>query len=146
MAKAFSIEDGNLSTVPLTSSVTRTYKDLDLTFAKRPSGDVYKKVDAAAVKQSVKNILMTNFGEKPFQPYFGGNLNEFLFNLNTEFDDVQIVEDVRNAIRNYEPRAVVKEVKAVMQDDSYTIQVSVVFQVVSTNEVTRVDVSLTRLR
>jgi len=146
MAKAFSIEDGNLSNVPLTSSVTRTYKDLDLTFAKRPSGDVYKKVDAAAVKQSVKNILMTNFGEKPFQPYFGGNLNEFLFNLNTEFDDVQIVEDVRNAIRNYEPRAVVKEVKAVMQDDSYSIQVSVVFQVVSTNEVTRVDVSLTRLR
>jgi phage baseplate assembly protein W len=146
MAKAFSIEDGNLSTVPLTSSVTRTYKDLDLTFAKRPSGDVYKKVDAAAVKQSVKNILMTNFGEKPFQPYFGGNLNEFLFNLNTEFDDVQIVEDVRNAIRNYEPRAVVKEVKAVMNDDSYSIQVSVVFQVVSTNEVTRVDVSLTRLR
>lgn len=146
MAKAFSIEDGNLSTVPLTSSVTRTYKDLDLTFAKRPSGDVYKKVDAAAVKQSVKNILMTNFGEKPFQPYFGGNLNEFLFNLNTEFDDVQIVEDVKNAIRNYEPRAVVKEVKAVMQDDSYAIQVSVVFQVVSTNEVTRVDVSLTRLR
>jgi phage baseplate assembly protein W len=146
MAKAFSIEDGNLSTVPLTSSVTRTYKDLDLTFSKRPSGDVYKKVDAAAVKQSVKNILMTNFGEKPFQPYFGGNLNEFLFNLNTEFDDVQIVEDVRNAIRNYEPRAVVKEVKAVMNDDSYSIQVSVVFQVVSTNEVTRVDVSLTRLR
>jgi len=146
MAKAFSIEDGNLSNVPLTSSVTRTYKDLDLTFAKRPSGDVYKKVDAAAVKQSVKNILMTNFGEKPFQPYFGGNLNEFLFNLNTEFDDVQIVEDVRNAIRNYEPRAVVKEVKAVMNDDSYSIQVSVVFQVVSTNEVTRVDVSLTRLR
>ena len=81
MAKVFSIEDGNLTKVPLTSSVTRLYKDIDLTFAKKSSGDIFKKTDAAAVKQSVKNILMTNPTEKPFDPYFGGGLNEFLFTL-----------------------------------------------------------------
>lgn len=146
MAKAFSIEDGNLGNVPLISSVTKTYKDIDLSFINRPSGDVYKKTDAAAVKQAIKNILLTNKGEKPFQPYYGGNLNDFLFELSTEFDELDIKETVANAITNYEPRALVRQVNVDVSPDFNSVNITVVFQVVSTNEVERVDVTLTRLR
>jgi phage baseplate assembly protein W len=146
MAKAFSIEDGNLANVPLTSSVTRTYKDIDLTFAKRPSGDVYKKTDAAAVKQSVKNILMTNFTEKPFQPTFGGNLNNFLFNLSEEFDDFEIREQVTLAINNYEPRAQVLDVKSRLQPDQNSVSIQVQFRILNTATVETTNVTLTRLR
>ena len=76
-AKAFSIEDGNLSIKPITTSQIRTYKDIDLTFENKTSGDIFKKTDAAAVKQSIKNILLTNKTERPFQPYFGANLGSF---------------------------------------------------------------------
>ena len=146
MAKAFSIEDGNLANVPLTSSVTRTYKDIDLTFAKRPSGDVYKKTDAAAVKQSVKNILMTNFTEKPFQPTFGGNLNNFLFNLSEEFDDFEIREQVTLAINNYEPRAQVLDIKSRLQPDQNSVSIQVQFRILNTATVETTNVTLTRLR
>jgi len=146
MAKAFSIEDGNLTTVPLTSSITQTYKDIDLTFAKKGSGDVFKKSDAAAVRQSVKNILMTNQSEKPFQPYFGGSLNNFLFELSEEFSEIDIKETVAQAIQNYEPRARVKKVNVDLNPDYNSMKVTVEFTVVTTFETVTLEVDLVRLR
>ena len=74
MSRVFSQEDGNLSTRSIITSRTKSYADIDLTFTRKPGTvtDIYKKTDAAAVKQSVKNILMTNRVEKPFLPYYGG--------------------------------------------------------------------------
>jgi len=146
MAKAFSIEDGNLSNAPLTSSISRAYKDIDLAFLNRPSGDIYKKTDAAAVKQAIKNLLLTNETEKPFLPTYGGNLNEFLFALSSEFDEIGIKEQVAQTIQNYEPRAIVKQVNVELLPDANSINVTVVFQVVTTLQVETVEVSLTRLR
>ena len=146
MAKVFSAEDGNLSNIPLTSSVTRGYKDIDLTFTAKPAGDVYKKTDAAAVKQAIKNILMTNRGEKPFLPKFGGNLNDFLFNLSSEFSPFDIEEAVTMAVNNYEPRARVLKVDSSLEPDNNSIRVEVTFQIISTSVVETTIVSLTRLR
>lgn len=146
MAKAFSIEDGNLSDVPLTSAVSRTYKDIDLSFTNRPSGDIYKKTDAAAVKQSIKNILLTNATEKPFRPVYGGDLNRFLFSLEEEFDEISIKERITLAIGNYEPRAVVLEVTVDPSPEQHTLRINVKFQMITTFEIDSVQVSLTRLR
>jgi phage baseplate assembly protein W len=146
MAKAFSIEDGNLANIPLTSSLTKTYSDIDLTFTNRPSGDVYKKTDAAAVKQAIKNILLTNQGEKPFDPYYGGELNSFLFSLSAEFDELDIKETIVNAINNYEPRADVRQVNVKLEPDYNSMVITVVFQVITTSEIEQVEVTLTRLR
>ena len=66
--RAFSIEDGNLASKTILTSRTKSSEDIDLSFAAKPSGDVFKKTDAAAVKQAVKNLLLTNFSEKPFLP------------------------------------------------------------------------------
>jgi phage baseplate assembly protein W len=146
MAKAFSIEDGNLAQIPITSSRTRLYKDLDLEFLNRPSGDIYKKTDAAAVKQAIKNLLMTNRFEKPFRPNFGGGLNEFLFSLSTEFDEIDIQERIFDVITSYEPRAAVQKVNVTLLPDNNSINVTVAFQVISTREVVELTLSLVRLR
>ena len=146
MAKVFSLEDGNLSNVPITSSFTRTYTDVDLTLTAKASGDIFKKTDANAVKQAVKNILMTNRGEKPFLPKYGGNLNNFLFNLSTEFSEFDIEEAVTLAINNYEPRAQVLKVRSNVRPDNNSIDVEVTFQIVSTSEIATTNISLTRLR
>ena len=146
MANAFSIEDGNLSNVPLTSSVTRTHKDIDLTFTNRPSGDIYKKTESAAVRQAIKNLLMTNYYEKPFEPFYGGNLNRFLFNLSEEFDEFEIEEAITIAVNNHEPRARVLDVNVKLEPDRNSIKVEVVFQIIATTRTETVVVSLTRLR
>ena len=89
---------------------------------------------------------MTNFGEKPFKPFFGGDLNRFLFSLDEEFDETEIQDRVRTAITNYEPRAIVRSVIAELEGDQNSVRVIVKFQVVNTLEMVDLQVSLTRLR
>ena len=146
MAKVFSIEDGNIGNTSLISARSLTYSDIDLSFANKPSGDIFKKQHAAAVKQAVRNLLMTNFSEKPFLPRYGGNLNSFLFSLNTEVDELALEEKIIETIEVFEPRASVTNVQVISVDHRNEITVTVTFQVLSTNETITTDISLTRLR
>jgi len=144
--RAFSVEDGNIGTRTILSSTNRTYSYIDLTFAKKVTGDVFKKEHAAAVKQAVKNLLLTNFSEKPFQPRFGGNLNSLLFALNTDIDDAELKEQIATAIETFEPRAEVLNITSNLREDSHEIKVTVTFKVVNTSQVVTTDINLTRLR
>ena len=146
MARVFSIEDGNLDTASITTSRQKSYSDIDMTFAKKGNNDICKKSDAAAVKQAVKNLLLTNFGEKPFNPEFGGNLNAFLFNLDTEFDELEIEDAVAQAMANFEPRAILRQVRATLLEEQNTVNVKVIFQVVNVAETQELSINLTRLR
>ena len=159
MARVFSQEDGNLATKSIVTSRVVDYIDIDLTFENKPGAvfdsasspsniltDIFKKTDAAAVKQSVKNLLMTNFAEKPFDPYFGGDLNRFLFSLSEEFDEQEIQETIAHAIANHEPRAIVRSIDVKLSPDYNSDYVTVKFQVVNTAQQEEITVSLTRLR
>ena len=88
--------------------------------------------------------MLTNRTEKPFQPYYGGELNKFLFELSTEFDGQDIKDHILLAIENYEPRARVLDIQVYIFPDSYEAKVTVVFQIVSTSEIASVEVSLAR--
>jgi len=144
--RAFSIEDGNIGSKTLVSAINRTYSDIDLTFTKKESGDIFKKEHAAAVKQAVKNLLLTNFSEKPFQPRFGGNLNALLFALNTDIDDDELKEQIASTIEIFEPRAEVLNIISNLKEDSHEIKVTVTFKVINTSQVITTDINLTRLR
>ena len=70
--RAFAQEDTDLNTASIASSRAKEYIDIDLTFQAKPtSGEIFKKKDAAAVKQAIKTLVMTNLLEKPFDPFFG---------------------------------------------------------------------------
>ena len=145
-ARRFSIEDGNLSSASIVTAIQRINKDIDLSFESNSIGDVYKKNDLAAVRQAIKNILLTNQYEKPFQPLFGADLRSLLFELNDPDLPETINDRVRQAIANFEPRARVKTVTVSTAADYNSVNVSVEFQIVSTSEVTSVNVDLARLR
>lgn len=144
--KVLSTEDGNLQKSTLISSRAVDYLDIDLTFNKRPSGDIYKKRDAAAVKQSIKNLLLTDFYEKPFQPFFGGNLRAMLFELADEDTEDEVEENIRNAINKYEPRAEILTITVNVLPDQNDIRVSVYFKIISTQETVTFTTNLSRLR
>jgi phage baseplate assembly protein W len=146
VTKAFAVEDGNLNSRSLVTARNRLYSDIDLDFQPRPSGDVYKKQDAAAVKQAVKNLLLTNFGEKPFAPGFGANLRALLFELADSQIEDSIELAVRQTILNYEPRAVVRDEIVNARPDANSVAVVVSFNVVNTTEVVSIHVSISRLR
>jgi phage baseplate assembly protein W len=144
--RVLSTEDGNLQKSTLISSRAVDYLDIDLTFAKRPSGDIYKKRDAAAVKQSIKNLLLTDFYEKPFQPFFGGNLRAMLFELADEDTEDEVEENIRNAINKYEPRAEILTISVNVLPDQNDMRVSVYFKIISTQETVTFTTNLSRLR
>ena len=145
-ARAFSVEDGNIGNTTILTARTKFYSDLDLSFAKKGSGDVFKKQHAAAVKQAVRKLLLTNYSEKPFMPDFGGDLTSMLFRLSTEIDDDNLEDDIIKAIETYEPRAEVLNVNTIISPDSNEVRATVTFRVISTQEETSVEINLTRLR
>ena len=144
--RVLSTEDGNLQKSTLISSRAVDYLDIDLTFAKRPSGDIYKKKDAAAVKQSIKNLLLTDFYEKPFQPFFGANLRAMLFELADEDTEDEVEENIINAINKYEPRAEILTISVNVLPDQNNMRVSVYFNIISTQETVTFTTNLSRLR
>ena len=144
--RAFAVEDGNIGNTTIVTARTRAYSDIDLSFAKKGSGDVFKKQHAAAVKQAVRNLLLTNYSEKPFMPDFGGDLTSMLFRLSTEIDDDNLEDDIIKAIETYEPRAEVLNINTIISPDSNEVRVTVTFKVISTQEETSVEINLTRLR
>ena len=146
MATQLSTEDGNLEVSTLIGTRTKLYKDIDLTFANKTSGEIFKKEDAAAVKQAVKNLMLTNYFEKPFQPLFGGNLREMLFDLADDDAEEDIEERVKNAIGVFEPRAQALNVIATATPDRNSIRVTVEFRVINTQETVTVTTVLARLR
>lgn len=143
--KVLSIEDGNLETSIIVSR-TKKFSDIDISFTAKPSGEIYKKLDAAAVKQSVKNIVLTNHYEKPFQPYFGGNVSAMLFEMADGTTTSSLQESIKNAIESYEPRALIREINVVPQPDYNSINVTIVFQVVNSREQVTLSTTLSRLR
>ena len=84
---------------------SRAFKDINLSFKRHPvTNDVVTIRDEDAIKRSVKNIVFTTLGEKPFVPQFGSVVNESLFDLNTELSEIRITDEIRSSLLNYEPR------------------------------------------
>lgn len=144
--RVLSTEDGNLQKSTLISSRTVDYVDVDLTFNKKPAGDVYKKKDAASVKQSIKNLLLTNHYEKPFRPFFGANLRGLLFELADDQTESEVSVNIATAIQTYEPRVEVMDIDVNILPDQNDMRVSIVFKIVSTEEIVTFTTNLSRLR
>ena len=143
MAKIYSTEDGNLNT-SIRIVKEREYSDIDLSLTARTAtdGDVFKKTDAASVKQAIKNLLLTNKFEKPYRPNYGANLRSLLFELMTEDVGEEIIENIKKSIARYEPRARVLGVKVTATPDYNSVTATIEFRVISTGLVDTLRVSL----
>ena len=108
-----------------TLKISRLYKDLDLSFTKNPvTGDVSKKIDVNAVKQSLNILMQTNFYERPFAPEKGANLRGYLFEPMSNLVANVLQSTVRNMIASYEPRVRIETifVRPNFDMDSYEIE------------------------
>ena len=146
MARVFSTEDGNLQSSSISVNKKRKHADIDLDFLPTLSGKLTKKTDAAAVKQSFKNIILSNNFEKPFQPFYGADITDMLFELADPFLADEIREKIIRQIEFYEPRARIQNIDVEVIDDKNELNVSIEFLVVSTNEVLTFTTNLLRLR
>ena len=131
----------------MTTRSTRTYSDLDFNFFANPStGDVTRKYDENAIKQSIRNLILTSHFEKPFHPEIGSQVRSMLFEPFGPLTRAMLTEAIKNTIINYEPRVQLLNVTIKDDPDYHTMLISIIFKIVNTEEPIKVDIVLERTR
>ena len=110
---------------------SRAFKDINLSFKRHPvTNDVVVIRDEDAIKRSVKNIIFTILGEKPFEPNFGSVINESLFDLSTNLSEIRVQDEIRTSLLNYEPRISNISVTVLVAADTNEMNCTVQYEIV----------------
>jgi phage baseplate assembly protein W len=125
----------------------RTFKDLNLDFTRNTvTNDVVKIEDVEAIKRSVRNLVNTNFYERPFHPELGCGARQLLFEPFTPVTSIFLRRKVEEVITNYEPRARLDQVIVTESPDRNAIEVRVVFYCMNIANPVTVLTTLQRIR
>jgi len=108
------------------------YRDLPLAFTIHPNtSDLTALTDIDAVKQSVKNLVLTNFYERPFEPNMGSNVTSLLFEPADGFTSMAMKSEIDRVLSEHEPRinGILVHVDDESERNAYhiTIEFNVVF-------------------
>lgn len=123
------------------------YADLDLDFMAHPTtGDVMKKNGVEAIKRSVRNLLLTNFYDRPFQSYIGSNALKILFDNATPLTATFLNNAIRETLANYEPRIRVDDLEVKFDYDNNGYYVKLFFTIINRNEPAIITLFLERIR
>jgi phage baseplate assembly protein W len=134
-----------MSTSPITSRVIYSDFTNDLDF-NPVSEDVAVKLNENSIKQSIKNILFTDRGERFFQPNLGGNIRAMLFENITPQLLVSMKQQISTTIKTHEPRCNLIDVVCSAAEDENGVYVSIVFNVINKQEPVVLEVVLERVR
>ena len=134
-----------MATVDINS--TRSFKDLDLNFNIHPvRKDISKSIGPMAVVNSIKNLILTNHYEKPFQPDIGSNVRRLLFENLDNITATTIKDEIERTIVNYEPRATVKTINVTADYDKNGFKVYLEFFIVNQTAPIVINFLLERIR
>jgi phage baseplate assembly protein W len=125
----------------------RLYSDLDLNMSIHPTRkDITPLSDIHAVRNAVKNLILTNFGERPFQSKLGSNVTGLLFEPADQFTAIQMKKEIDRLLRDHEPRINMVKVQILDDVEANAYRVSIGFNVITQNTSTEVELGLQRLR
>jgi phage baseplate assembly protein W len=123
------------------------YSDVDLGFFAHPiTGNVSRKVNRDAVRQSVKSLILTDYYDRPFKPNIGCGIRYYLFEVFTPAVKQQMESAIRETIANHEPRADVVSVLVEEKQDMHALVISVAFMIINDPNPVVLDVILERVR
>jgi len=87
------------------------FLDLSASFQNNPlSNDLITLKNENAIARSVRNLILTTQGERPFQPVLGSNVNNLLFENMDKLTAAALKDEIRNTIENYEPRVEIEDI------------------------------------
>ena len=111
--------------------VSQGFKDISASFKSHPlTNDVIALKNASAVARSVRNIVMTFPGEKPFNPTFGSKISKSLFENIDNISAVTIKDEIANSIRKFEPRVILDDLIVSPDFDNNSFDVLIVYRIV----------------
>ena len=108
------------------SLISKSFRDFSLTFEKNAvTNDILALKNEAAIKESVKNIVLYNFYEKPFDPFFGGNIIGLLFENSTPSMELEVKNRIEESVEIHEPRVTAVSVDVDFEPDRNKLNCSV---------------------
>jgi len=126
---------------------TRIFSDLDLNFTAHPvTGDITRRYDDNAIKQSVKNLLLTRNFERPFHSEIGSPIRQLLFDNPGPMFNVMLKRAVIDVINNFDPRVNIIDVRVDEYSDANEVYVTLEFTIVNTERPLTLDLALERTR
>jgi phage baseplate assembly protein W len=123
------------------------YSDLDLDFMINPiTGDINKKKGSDAVKRSIRNLIFSNFYERPFKSYVGSNVPRLLFD-NVDIITASSMEDALiRLINTFEPRVQLTNVKVYADIDNHGFNIVLEYIILNTETPATFNLFLERIR
>ena len=134
-----------MATVDINSA--RTFRDLDLNFSIHPiRKDINTHKNEYAIINSVKNLVLTNHYERPFQPEIGSNIRRLLFENVDTVTAAQIEREITETVENFESRVQVSKVTAAADPDNNGYKVTLEFFVINNANPITINFFLERIR
>ena len=127
-------------------SQRKPYSDLDVSLSRDVTNDIAPLKDIDAVKAAVKNLVLTSFGERPFQPNLGSAIKGLLFEPADRISIAVLRKSIVDVLRKNEPRidSITIEVKDESENNRYMVDLG--FRVISLNQEIDVSFYLQRVR
>jgi hypothetical protein len=124
-----------------------TFSDFFTDFVAHPvTGNLGRITDADSIKQSLKNLIYTNYGERLYQPNIGSNVFKSLFELDDMFIGNDIKYHIQKTITDNEPRVNLQDVRIDLDADNNYVNVTIVYNVINITGIQTLYVSLQRAR
>ena len=137
---------GNLEQAKVVAK-KKPYSDLDLSLKIHPiRKDIIPLKDDAAVKNAVRNLLISNFYERPFQEDLGANLRGLLFEPVGVITNIELRDNIKFVLEKYEPRIAVRSIDITDIFDTNQYRIKVNFAIKQNNQNDSVEIVLRRLR
>ena len=116
-------------------AATLSFKDINITFKKHPvTNDLVVSRDASAIKQSIVNLLLTNKGERPFNPDYGSNIRSYLFEPLDYATAGQVSSSIQNTLTEFEPRITVISIYTSPNYDQNGFEVELTYEIVGSDD------------
>lgn len=123
------------------------YSDFMTNFNAHPNtGKLITKTDAEAVRRSLRNLILTNRGERFYRPDLGSNINSLLFEQPSDVVTEQISSLIKECIETYESRVFLQAVNVVYEESDSSYNVDIYFSVINNSDIYNLNIKLDRLR
>jgi phage baseplate assembly protein W len=114
------------------SKLQEKFSDFVSPFDLNPNtGDLYRNINDFAIRESLKNIMLTDLGERPFQPTLGGDIRKMLFENFDDRTELEMKRAIEIAIHNHEPRVVLKELSVVPDNDNNQVTITIFYTTIN---------------
>jgi len=123
------------------------FADFLTNFDLNPITDELSRVtNEEAVKMSIRNLILTNPGERPYEPTIGAGIKKILFEPMDDITAIALTNEITTTIKNYEPRASLEDVSITANEIDQSYYVNILFSMINSTQVSQMSFVLNKVR